>query len=103
MKKSELVREISGRMLANHEMKIGKEAVEAVLTELCEIVKEQCLDAGNEVLLPIGKFRRKVVAARDGVNPLTKAPMHFNEVHNLTFKPAKALKVVVEERPKKRR
>lgn len=86
MRKSDFISAVSKR--AN----VTQKESEAVIDALCEQIVETTLDGGEEVSLPIGKFRCKVNPAREGVNPLTHKPMSVPESKTLAFKASKTLK-----------
>lgn len=96
MRKSELVAATAKK--AN----LTQKEVEAVLDAMCEVIETTVMDNNEEVLLPLGKFKKKVNPARTGINPLTKKEIEVAETHNLAFKPTKSLKRVIDAQPKKK-
>jgi len=56
------------------------------------------LDAGRKVTIPgFGTFQTKTRAARDGINPATKAKIKIPAKKYVSFKPGKTLKERVSE------
>ena len=95
MKKFELVAAVAKKS------GISQDSVNKVLDAFCAVVEKTCVEEGDEVNLPaLGKFKQKVNAERDGINPLNKTPLHIPESHTLAFRPSSALKRVVENKPK---
>lgn len=86
MRKSDFISAVSKRA------SVTQKETEAVLDAFCEQIVETTLEGGEEVSLPIGKFRCKVNPAREGVNPLTHKPMSVPESKTLAFKASKTLK-----------
>lgn len=86
MRKSDFISAVSKRA------KVTQKETEAVLDAFCDQIVETTLEEGEEVSLPIGKFRCKVNPAREGINPLTKQPMKVAESKTLAFKASKTLK-----------
>jgi DNA-binding protein HU-beta len=66
----------------------AKEAVDAVMGKIAEAMK-----LGHEFRIPdFGTFKVTKRKARDGINPLTKAPIKIPESNVAKFSPAKKLK-----------
>ena len=73
---------------ANITKKDAKAAIESLLTAV-----EDALAKGEDVSFAgFGTFKVKTRAARNGVNPQTKAPVVIPEAKVPTFKPGKSLK-----------
>lgn len=72
---------------------------EKVIDALTPVIVKTCVEKGDEISLPFGKFKQKVNPAKTGVNPLTQKPMNVPESHTLAFKASKTVKTVIE--PKK--
>ena len=86
MTKKELIDVVAAD--ANITKKDAKAAIEALLTAV-----EDALAKGEDVSFAgFGTFKVKTRAARNGVNPQTKAPVVIPEAKVPTFKPGKALK-----------
>lgn len=66
----------------------AKTAVEAVMESIAKSMKD-----GEDVRIPdFGTFKVTKRKARDGINPLTKAPLHIPASNVAKFTPAKKLK-----------
>lgn len=71
----------------------GMDAINTVLEEIANALAQ-----GKEVdLYGFGKFERKHLPERQGVNPLTKEKITIQASNTVRFKPAKALKTKVNE------
>lgn len=71
---------------------LSKKDAEAALNAFTETVVET-VKAGDKIqLIGFGTFEASERAARDGVNPLTKEPMHIPSSKNLRFRAGKAVK-----------
>lgn len=93
MRKSELVAKIA------EVTGMTQKETEKVIDALSPIIVETCVEKGDEISLPFGKFKQKINPAKTGVNPLTQKPMNVPESRTLAFKASKTVKVVIE--PKK--
>lgn len=90
MKKYEFVAAVA------EETGLTQKQVTAVVEAFGKVIVDECVGKGEEVNLPsLGKFKQKVNAAREGMNPLTKTPMHVKESHTLKFTPSAAVKVII--------
>lgn len=86
MKKSEII-----EALANS-TGLSKTDVTKVFEGTFELFTSE-LAKGNDVAVTgFGTFKVSKRAARDGINPLTKAPLHIPEKNAVSFKAGKALK-----------
>lgn len=86
MKKAEMI-----EALAN-QTGLTKTECEKVFNATFEMFKEE-LSKGNDVAVNgFGTFKVATRAARDGINPLTKEPLHIPEKKVVSFKSGKALK-----------
>lgn len=81
---------------------LTQKEVESALDAMCEVIETTVMDNNEEVLIPIGKFKKKVNPARKGINPLTKKEIEVAETHNLAFKPTKSLKRTIGSKPNKK-
>lgn len=91
MKKDEFVNEVA--------KKVGftKTDVNKVIDVIQEVIVEECIEQGGEVNLPkIGRFRRRIIPAHRGYNPITKQSIKLPETHVLTFKAAAGVKKTIE-------
>ena len=96
MKKYELVAAVAA------ETGLSQNDVNKVIDAMQPIIVKACIEDGDEVNLPqLGKFKRKVFAAREGINPLTKQPLSVPESHTVTFKPTSSIKKVIQPKAKK--
>lgn len=94
MKKHELVNAVAKKA------GMTQTDVNKVVDIIGEVIVETCVEGGDEVNFPsLGKFKRKVNAARKGINPLTKQPLDVKESHTLKFTPTASIKKIIE--PKK--
>lgn len=88
MKKFELVREVAKRCDVNQD--VVNKVIDAVSETIVEVVM-----GGDEINLPaLGKFKRKVNPAREGINPLTKKKIQIKESQTVAFRPTSSIKVV---------
>lgn len=67
-------------------------ALDAVLEGIIEGLKND----GEVVLVGFGKFQAKTRAARDGINPATKEPIHIPEKTVASFKAGSKLKDAIK-------
>ncbi len=63
-------------------------AVDAVFEGITEGVKKE----GKVTLVGFGTFKKSKRAARDGINPLTKEPLHIPAKNVVSFKAGSKLK-----------
>ncbi len=63
-------------------------ALDAILETITEALKEE----GKVAFVGFGTFTAKERAARDGINPLTKAPLHIPAKTVASFKAGSKLK-----------
>lgn len=76
---------------------IAKDDVQTVVDAFLDAAGQH-LAAGEKVSIHgFGIFNTSIMAAREGVNPLTGAPMSIAESTRVTFKAASALKALVKE------
>lgn len=94
MRKSEFVAKVAAAA------GVTQRETEKVIDAMCPIIVETCVKDGDEISLPIGKFKQKVNPAREGVNPLTGKKMQVKESKSLAFKASKTVKEK-EEKAKK--
>ena len=66
-------------------------AVDAVFEGITEGVKKE----GKVTLVGFGTFKKSKRAARDGINPLTKEPLHIPAKNVVSFKAGSKLKDAV--------
>ena len=91
MKKSEMI-----EALAN-QTGLTKADVEKVFNGTFNLFKEE-LSKGNDVAVAgFGTFKISERAARDGINPLTKKPLHIPAKKAVSFKAGSALKETVNK------
>lgn len=93
MRKSEFVAAVA------KEAGMSQRDTEKVINALNPVIVKTCVEDGDEISLPFGKFKQKINPAKVGNNPLTNKPLDIPESHTLGFKPSKTIKVVIE--PKK--
>ncbi|MCR5691966.1 MAG: HU family DNA-binding protein [Eubacterium sp.] len=76
---------------------LAKKDAEAALKAFIETVTDE-LKAGEKVqLVGFGTFEVAERAARDGINPLTKEPMHIPATKAPKFKAGKGLKDTINK------
>lgn len=74
---------------------VTQKVVEDVLAGFSEVVIADVRDNGDSILLPgLGTFKKKVNAARKGINPLNKQPLDIKESKTISFKAIPSIKVV---------
>lgn len=89
MNKSELIDHVAER--AGLTKKVAADAVESVFSVISD-----ALSKGEKVtLVGFGTFEVRERAAREGVNPATKEPIHIPATRVPAFKPGKALRELV--------
>lgn len=94
MRKSEFIAAVA------KESGMSQRDTEKIVDAITPVIVKTCVENGEEISLPFGKFKQKVNTAKTGKNPLTGKDMNVPESHTLAFKPSKTIKVVVE--PKKK-
>ena len=91
MKKSEIIEALANKT------GFSKADVTKVYEETFELFKEE-LGKGNDVSVAgFGNFKISERAARDGINPLTKEPLHIDAKKVVSFKAGSALKEIVNK------
>ena len=91
MKKFELARAVAKKT------GLTQEQVNKVVDEMSNVIVDACVEKGDEVNLPLlGKFKQKVNAAREGINPLNKQKIHIKESHTIKFTPTTSIKKVID-------
>ena len=74
---------------------LSKKDAEAAVKAFTDVVTAELKKGGKVQLVGFGTFEVAKRAARDGVNPLTKEPMHIAASKAPKFKAGKALKDAV--------
>lgn len=95
MRKSEFVAAVA------KEAGMSQRDTEKVIDALSPVIVKTCIEEGDEISLPFGKFRQKINPAKTGINPLTQKPMNVPESRTLAFKASKTIKEVSTPAPKK--
>ena len=91
MKKSEMIAALAEKT------GVSKAEAEKLFNATFELVKEE-LGKGNSVAVPgFGTFKVSERAARDGINRLTKEPLHIPAKKAVSFKAGSALKDTVNK------
>lgn len=90
MNKTELVAAVAAKA------ELSKKDAEAAVTAVLDSVKDALADGDKVSIVGFGTFAVKTRAAREGINPLTKAPMSIPETKVPTFKAGSALKDAVK-------
>lgn len=91
MSKDGLLKEVAKKL------GIAKDDVQTVIDAFLDTVGRHLADGTKVSIHGFGIFNTSVMAAREGVNPLTGAPMSIAESTRVTFKAASALKALVKE------
>ena len=86
MNKTELVAAMA------KETNLSKKDVEAVLKSFTDVVASELKKGGKIRLVGFGTFAAKKRDARDGINPLTKEPLHIPAKTVASFKAGSKLK-----------
>ena len=86
MNKTELVAAMA------KETNLSKKDVEAVLKSFTDVVASELKKGGKIQLVGFGTFAAKKRDARDGINPLTKEPLHIPAKTVASFKAGSKLK-----------
>ncbi|HBN39120.1 MAG TPA: integration host factor subunit alpha [Ruminococcaceae bacterium] len=90
MNKTELVAAVAAKA------ELSKKDAEAAVSAVLDSVKDALADGDKVSIVGFGTFAVKTRAAREGINPLTKAPMSIPETKVPTFKAGSALKDAVK-------
>ena len=90
MNKTELVAAVAAKA------ELSKKDAEAAVSAVLDSVKDALADGDKVSIVGFGTFAVKTRAAREGINPLTKAPMSIPETKVPTFKGGSALKDAVK-------
>lgn len=86
MKKSEII-----DALANN-TGLTKADVTKVCDGYVELIKSELVKGNDFTVTGLGTFKVSERKARDGINPLTKEPLHIPAKKAVSFKAGKALK-----------
>ncbi len=89
MSKTELVEIIA------EEAGLSKAAATKALDATLKGIEKGLKDSGKVTLVGFGTFSSKKRAARDGINPLTKEPLHIPAKNVVSFKAGSKLKDAV--------
>lgn len=91
MKKSEMIEVLA------QSTGLTKADVEKVFNGTFELFKKELGKGNNVAVAGFGTFKVSERAARDGINPLTKQPLHIPAKKAVSFKAGTALKEVVNK------
>ena len=91
MKKSEMIEALA------KETGLTKADVEKVFNGTFDLFKDELAKGNNVAVAGFGTFKVSKRAARDGINPLTKEPLHIPAKNAVSFKAGSALKDVVNK------
>lgn len=91
MKKSEMIEALA------QSTGLTKADVEKVFNGTFELFKKELGKGNNVAVAGFGTFKVSERAARDGINPLTKQPLHIPAKKAVSFKAGTALKEVVNK------
>lgn len=90
MNKTELVAAVAAKA------EISKKDADAAVAAVFDSIKEALAEDDKVAIIGFGTFSVKTRAAREGINPLTKAPMSIPETKVPAFKAGAALKDAVK-------
>lgn len=91
MKKSEIIERIAAKT------GLTKADVERVYNETFSLFADELGKGNNVAVAGFGTFKVSERAARDGINPLTKEPLHIPAKKAVSFKAGTALKETVNK------
>lgn len=91
MTKAELVKAVAEKA------GLSKADAEKAWDAVWGVVKAELVKGEDVPVAGVGTFKVAGRAARDGVNPLTKKPLHIPAKKVVVFKPGKALKEEVNK------
>lgn len=91
MKKSEMIESLA------ESTGLTKADVEKVFNGTFELFKKELGKGNNVAVAGFGTFKISKRAARDGINPLTKQPLHIPAKKAVSFKAGTALKDTVNK------
>lgn len=91
MKKSEIISAIA------ENAGVSKADAERVYNATFELIKSELSNGNNVTVSGFGTFKVSERAARDGINPLTKQPLHIPAKKAVSFKAGSELKSVVNK------
>lgn len=98
MRKSEFIKALS------EESGMSQRDCEKVVDAISPVIQAACIENGEEVSFPIGKFRQKINPARKSVSPLTGKPIEVKESKTIAFKASKSVKIYTETgKPKQKK
>ena len=93
MKKIEFVKAVAEKS------GVSQKETEKVISAMSEVIVATCRDNGDEInLAGFGKFRQKVLKARQGINPLNGTKINIPESRSITFTPSAGLKEIIGRR-----
>ncbi len=75
----------------------SKKDAEKALSAVVGVITDALTDGGKVSLVGFGTFEVRERAAKDAINPLTKAPIHVDAKKVPAFKAGKALKDAVNK------
>ncbi len=90
MNKTELAAAVAAKA------ELSKKDAEAAVSAVLDSIKDALADGDKVSIVGFGTFAVKTRAAREGINPLTKAPLSIPETKVPTFKAGSALKDAVK-------
>lgn len=91
MNKTELVAAMAEKS------ELSKKDAESALKAFIDVVTDELTSGGKVQLVGFGTFEIAERAARDGINPLTKEPMHIPASKAPKFKAGRGLKDAVNK------
>lgn len=82
---------------------VSRKDVEFVIDALQDVIVNATIEKGDEITLQkLGKFKRKVFTAREGINPLTKQHISIPESHTVAFRPTSSIKKIIQPKAAKK-
>lgn len=86
MKKSEIIESLS------NSTGLTKADITKVCDAYVDLIKSELVKGNDFAITGLGTFKVSDRKARDGINPLTKEPLHIPAKKAVSFKSGKALK-----------
>ena len=87
MNKKDVIKEVANRHADLTQKKIGE-----IVDDVLEVIKENLVKGDKVLFAGFGSFEVTERAAREGINPLTKEPLHIPAKAVASFKAGSKLK-----------
>lgn len=95
MRKSGFIKALSD------ECGLSQRDVEKVVDAMSPVIVKACVEDGEEISLPIGKFKQRVNKEKTARNPVNGEPVLVPASTTLGFKASKTVKIVEEKKAAK--